>query len=382
MIIGVLLALVLLLTACGGVAGDSWAGISSDENLIYVSYGRRVVAINPASGATKWEYPDEDDRDANFYAIPVMDAGTLYIGDYKGNLHAVDLETGKKKWLYEPDKEELLGPISLTPGDRVISGVAVDSNKVFFGLGSRNVVAVSRENAEEVWTFKTDHGVWGTPLYIPANAENGHDHAVLYVVSLDHNLYAIDPETGKEIWRVDLGGAAPGNMVYDEARNWVYVGTFVSELLAIDLGSHRIVDRYATEDWVWGSPALEDDILYFGDLAGHLYAVRITGEGFEQEWKQTVAEDAIRGTPLLTEDLVVVGSRDKRVYAVLKSDGSDKWNRATKGEVLTEMVFVPANEADEEVSDLVVVGTSEREELVIALKSDSGDVDWRYSDKD
>lgn len=377
--IGVLLILVVLLSACGGVAGDSWAGLSSDGDVVYVAYTRRVVALNPSSGSSLWEYPDEDNRDASFYAVPVVVDDTLYIGDYKGRVHAVSLEDGDPLWIYEPEKGTQIGPLSTKAADRVISSVAVDSDKIFFGLGSRNVVALSRENGEIVWEFPTNHGVWGTPLYVPATEEGG--EARLYVVSLDHHFYALNPETGDELWSLDLGGAAPGSMTYDETRNWVYVGTFVSELLAIDLNEAAIVDRYEAKDWLWGRPALEDGMLYFGDLKGNLYAVRVTDEGFEEVWvREELAQDAIRATPLLVGDLIIVGSQDKFIYAVSKEDGSEEWKQATRGEVLTELLLAPGE--DEEAPDLIIVGTSEREELVLGLVPADGDIDWRYSDAD
>jgi outer membrane protein assembly factor BamB len=222
----------------------------------------------------------------------------------------------------------------------------------------------------------------GYPAYIPANPEEENSRATLYVVSLDHYLYALDPETGDLLWKKHLGGAAPGGLVYDEKRNWAYIGTFVSELLALDLTTHEIVARYKTEDWIWGAPALEmeENMLYVGDLGGNLYAVRITDNGFEPVWNRSVAEDAIRATPLLTDGLVVVGSQDKYVYALNKEDGTAVWSEKTRGEVLTELVLVPAS--DENTPDLVVVGTTEMDRLLMAYDVASGDEAWHYSDDD
>jgi outer membrane protein assembly factor BamB len=95
LLIGMSLLLVtLLLSACGGRAGDSWAGVSinPDTDSIYVSFNERIVAINPVSGAVLWEYPVKEERDAKFYAVPVVDDGTIYVGDYKGNLHAISTD--------------------------------------------------------------------------------------------------------------------------------------------------------------------------------------------------------------------------------------------------------------------------------------------------
>jgi outer membrane protein assembly factor BamB len=377
----VLLFAVLFLSACGGGPGDSWAGVSEDPNTdtIYVSFNQHITALNPTTGEVLWRYADKDK--AKFYAVPVIDDGTLYVGDYKGKLHAINTETGEARWVYIPERDMLIGPISPTSTDRIIGGVAVDSDKVFFGLGSRNVMAISRETAKEVWTFETNHGVWAKPLYVPANPEDAASRATVYVVSLDHYLYALDAETGDLFWKIDLGGAAPGEMVYDAQRHWVYVGTFLSEMLAVDLSKHEIVDRFKADNWIWGGPALENDVLYFGDLAGNLYAVRIADAGFEQVWKKSLSKDPIRATPLLTEDMVIVGSKDKVVYAVNKADGAQTGSKKTRGEVLSNMALVPATETTPE---LVVVGTTQTDRLVVAYKInaiEAWDEIWHYADK-
>jgi outer membrane protein assembly factor BamB len=375
-LVGVVVLSALLLSACGGGAGQSWAGISinPDTNSVYVAFSQKLVALNPTSGAVEWQYPEKTSGSIQFYAVPVVDNGMIYVGDYEGRMHAIDT-SGKEKWVYDPPKETLIGPLSLTAKDRVISGVAIDSNLVFFGLGSRNVLALSRETGQKVWEFSTNHGVWATPLYLPANPNDKNNQATLYVASLDHYFYALDPETGKELWRKDLGGAAPGNLIYDQARNWVYVGTFTSELLAVDLSTHDIVYRFKADDWLWDGPALDGDMLYFGDLAGSLYALRVTDSGFQQVWKEKVAQDGIRATPLLTGDTVIVGSKDDRVYAVSTQDGSSRWSMNTGGQALSELVLIPG---DTQSPALVVVGTDNSGKLVFAYTVDTGEERWHY----
>lgn len=378
-LIGVLLLAALFLTACSSTS-DSWAGVSQnlETGTVYVSYDQLVVAVNPISGAVQWKYSS---KGAKFFAAPTVSDGSLYVGDYKGQLHAINAETGEQEWVYTPEKEKLIGPLSPTAGDRVIGGVAVDSNKVFFGLGSRNVVAISRETGEKVWTFDTDHGVWATPIYVPAQADDPNSVPTLYVVSLDHHLYAIQAETGKELWRKDLGGAMPGTPAYDAEHNRLYVGTFLSEVVAVDLTSHEIISRFKTDNWVWSSPALDGDMLYFGDLKGNLYAVQITGEGLKQVWRKDVAKKAIRSTPLIAGETVIVSSKDEHVYALNKADGLSLWSKKTKGPALTELVFVPASTEGEGTPEMVVAGTDEKDRLLVAYSLDAGDEKWHYSYK-
>jgi outer membrane protein assembly factor BamB len=115
-----LLLAVLVLSACGGRAGDSWAGISASANTdtIYVSFNKHLVAINPVSGATLWDYSDPDKAK---FCRAVIAGDTICRGLRK--LHAVSAEASN---LSINRSRHLDGPLSATPTDRVISGVAVD----------------------------------------------------------------------------------------------------------------------------------------------------------------------------------------------------------------------------------------------------------------
>jgi hypothetical protein len=379
--LGMLLIVTLVLTACGGGAGDSWAGVSSspDSDVIYVANNKHVIALDATTGERLWA-EDYKYQDTQFFAQPVVDNGTVFVGDYDGRMHAIDAATGEQQWVYEPERRMLIGPLSPDPKDRVIGGVAVSADEVFFGLGSRNVVAISRETHQKVWTFETDHGVWGEPLYFDATEE---DPATVYVVSLDHHLYAIQADTGDQLWRIDLGGAAPGGMTYDEARNWVYVGTFISEVVAVDLDQHAIVDRFDTSDWVWGRPALRDDTLYVGDLSGNLYAIGINDDSFEELWRLGVADGAIRSTPVVTDSRVIVSSKDKHFYVVEESPDGDfskneVWSEKVKDEALTELIYVPPKEEDS--ADVIVVGTSSSDQLLAAFNLNNREEVWTQAD--
>jgi len=378
--VGVLLLIALLLSACGGATSESWAGILANpqDGTIYVSFNQHVVALNPSSGAVVWEYGVEGKR-IRFFATPTLADDTLYVGDYNGRLHALNTD-GEAQWVYEPSRETLIGPLSLTPTDRIIGAATVGPKYVYVGLGSRNVVAVDRETGEEAWLFETDHGVWAEPLYIPADDENG-TPATLYVASLDHHLYALNPESGQMLWKVDLGGAVPGNVIYDAQRGRIYAGTFVSELVAVDINTHQVVARFQADDWLWGAPVLDEGVLYFGDLAGNLYAVQVNDEGFSQLWKRALAQEGIRAAPILTDGLLIVGAKDEHLYAVHKEDGSDAWSTPTKGAVLSDVVFVPAETVSEDTPAMVIVGTDDAKHLIAAFDAATGEARWEYADK-
>jgi len=241
--------------------------------------------------------------------------------------------------------------------------VAVDSDKVFFGLGSRNVTAISRETAKEVWTFRNQSRGWAKPLYIPANPDDATSRAMVYVVSLDHYLYALDAETGHLLWKKDLGGAAPGRVFYDEQRHWVYVGTFLSEMLAVDLSSREIVYRFKADNWIWGGPVLENDVLYFGDLDGNLYAVRIHRLRFRAGMERIALQRSDSRHALVNR-----GYGESSVRRISMCTRSTKrWcpNRVEKDQGRS-VVEYSAGSRDDTTPELVVVGTTETDRLVVA----------------
>ena len=94
-----------------------WAGVSVDPNgdTVYVSYSQHVIALNSATGEVLWQYSDPDNR-AKIYAVPVLGNGTLYVGDYKGKLHAINAETARKNGCTRPTGRcsSALSPTSMT----------------------------------------------------------------------------------------------------------------------------------------------------------------------------------------------------------------------------------------------------------------------------
>jgi outer membrane protein assembly factor BamB len=83
---------------------------------------------------------------------------------------------------------------------------------------------------------------------------------------MDHVLYSINSSDGSMIWKTEsLGGALVGTPTLD-GQDVLYVGTFGNELLAINRQDGAILWRTPTDYWIWSGPALDDGILYFGDL--------------------------------------------------------------------------------------------------------------------
>jgi outer membrane protein assembly factor BamB len=174
---------------------------------------------------------------------------------------------------------------------------------------------------------------------------------------MDHFLYALNAETGQTDWSVDLIGAIVGTPAVSE-DGMIYVGSFNSELVALETETGRIVWRAPTTDWVWSGPALEGERLYFGDVSGLLYCLsRADGS---QLWTYQ-ADGSIAGKPLVTEDTVYI-TTDAGTLIALTKDGAVKWTQAVGGKLYSspriegEIILVTSVEADAVLSAYTVNG--------------------------
>jgi outer membrane protein assembly factor BamB len=140
---------------------------------------------------------------------------------------------------------------------------------------------------------------------------------------MDHYLYAVDMQSGSQIWKTeDLGGSLVGTPAVSP-DGVLYVGTFNSEMRAIDAKTGKTTWKAATTGWVWGGPALKDQTLYFGDLSGTFYAMdRSNGK---INWQQKL-DGTITESPLLTDDTIYISTETGGLYA-LDYNGKTRWSK-------------------------------------------------------
>src|SRR4051812_4680542 len=97
-ILGAALLLMLVLTSCGTpIAGDSWPGISTDGQFIYVAWKNHVLRVNPANYAPgsqptdrriDWLANTPDDKSHMYGPPAVTNDGTVYLGSFDHKVFA------------------------------------------------------------------------------------------------------------------------------------------------------------------------------------------------------------------------------------------------------------------------------------------------------
>jgi outer membrane protein assembly factor BamB len=171
--------------------------------------------------------------------------------------------------------------------------------------------------------------VGGTLWSAPAT-----DGTLLYIASLDHKLHIIDPASGKITNSVDLGGAAPSSPVV--LKDGAYVGSFASKIEFVSSQGHSEAITEAS-NWIWGTPALDNETLYYADLNGNIYSFDLaTGK---QNWGDVKPDGSVVARLLVVGDQIYVASEAGSLVA-LDRDAKIVWQKkvSEKGQIYTSPV--------------------------------------------
>ncbi len=348
-----LLGLSLFLSACSGsaMATNSWPGLTIDPagETLYVANNTFVYALNLANGTEKWRHPSEADNKVTFFAPPTIASdGQVILPAYDSKLYSLNPETRAINWTFSEAKNRYIAS-ALVLDDQVI---AADSDNSLYSVSL---------SGQLQWAFETKHSLWATPV------SNGD---IIYLPSMDHHIYAIRADNGELVWQSeDLGGALVAQPVLGE-DGLLYIGTFGSEVIALDTQKQgQVVWRAPMNGWAWSSGLLKDGVLYIGSLGGSLFALdAATGA---EKWKFAPSENqkpAISGAPAIVGDTLYFVTEGGAVYALDWANGGQKWSKQF------EASFYPGPVV---VDDTILLAPMGGDELVIALDV-NGNQKWVF----
>jgi outer membrane protein assembly factor BamB len=317
-----------------------------EEDTVYFAYGPHAYAVDLDSGTQRWQFPVEAERGADFYAAPVLadQNSQLLISGYDKTLHSLDPGTGIEQW-------EFTGA-----GDRYIDSPLIVNETIFAPNSDDTLYALDLDGSLK-WTFETGDPLWASPVW-------SEDCSCLYQASMDHHLYAINPENGELVWKTeDLGGPIVNSPALSD-NGLIILGNFNNEVLALDEETQQVVWKFQTADWVWASPAIDDQQVYISDISGTFYSLDL--ESGTLEW-QIQPGGGIFTEPLVTEELIYF-STDASSLVVVNKDGVIQRNQPVEGKLYAK----PASAGDK-----LLLTPVESEYYLLAL-NESGVQVWGF----
>ncbi|MFC2143958.1 PQQ-binding-like beta-propeller repeat protein [Candidatus Aenigmatarchaeota archaeon] len=187
---------------------------------------------------------------------------------------------------------------NLTVGGSIVSRPVIKDSMVYFGACDKNVYAVDLETGEEVWRFPTNG-----PIIEAVAIDNGR----IYAESYDGNLYSLDME-GNLVWKFCAGDKiASAPQVY---KGNIYFGCKDGNVYAIDRNG-KLLWKFHTNGPIGSPVAIYKDRIYAGSLDYNLYSLDMKGNLI---WKFAAQDHA--GGPCVHEDVIYFGSFDQCIYAL------------------------------------------------------------------
>ncbi len=215
-----------------------------------------------------------------------------------------------------PAKAELAW--TFNGGKPVKAAAAIAQGRVFFGDDDGMIHALELATGKEAWTFKTEAGIEATPLVLDG---------VVFLGSSDANVYALDGATGKLKWKYETGDKVLGGANYAKSpkgdATWLLVGSYDSSLHCIDAATGKAVWTHSTDNYINGTPALlpTGEVL-FGGCDSYIHVLRLEDGA---EVRQIESEAYIASSVAVRDGMGYVGNYGNLVIAFDPKSGEVKW---------------------------------------------------------
>jgi outer membrane protein assembly factor BamB len=224
-----------------------------------------VYSLDLTTGRVKWR----GKTNGKVRGTPAVSEGMVVAGSWDGRVYAFDLSTGQERWVNRTagDTMNLKG---FGYDRRAIQGSpAIAGGRVFIGSRDGGFYGIDFRTGERQWRA-THRGSW---VVGSATAEPGR---VTVGSSDGHFVHAVDPATGKDIWRLETGM----NVLASPLRvaDLTIIGLYHTEgagggVWALDAATGAVRWKLDLDAAVMSSPVAADGELYIGTEDGSVVAI-------------------------------------------------------------------------------------------------------------
>ncbi len=293
-----------------------------------------------------WEY----DASAGFgNGAPIVVNKTLIIGTLQGELHGIDIETGKRI-----SYNKNFSPISSSPvayqqylivglestndnlisfntdrGDiqwsknigGVVSSPFVDNDLLYVGGMDGIFYCFKLPYGELEWKYDTKASIYASgcafdDLVFCANAEG--------------NIFGLDKKSGEKKWKFSTRDALFAGLTSYKEK--VIAASRDSNVYILDAASGMLERTIFVGNKIMSTPAVSNDIIYIPSLDGTMSAYTISDGSLRWRFQ---AHSAINSTPVVALNALIVSSLDNKVYALSLDDGTIQWKYDVESRIKT-----------------------------------------------
>lgn len=290
--------------------GDLGAGFSSDGKLAFTANTiGELFALDINTGERKWVFKTQ----GKIYSTPAVSSGVVVVGSTDNNIYAVSSKTGNLLWTVKANKAVLGSPV-------------IYKGKVYIGASDGIFRCLDLKTGRLIWTFDEVKNYVST---LPTIA----DGKVIFG-SWGNGFYALDVNSGKLVWEWNNGHA---NRMFSAAacypvvaNNRVFVVAPDRYMTALDLKTGKVIWREKKDEYrVRESMGLSFDkkYVYAKTMDGELIGVPVNSDFMDVSWKAQLKlpYELTPSAIFSNKDLVVVPNNSGLLSAVEPKNGEVLW---------------------------------------------------------
>jgi len=232
-------------------------------------------------------------------------------------------------------------------------GAAADGGKSTAFFGEEGDTQLSGVAAR--WTFTVEDEIRSSPSMLGTT---------VYIGSYDTNIWALNVETGKQVWKHATEGGIATTPAIDTDNKQILFGSEDYTFNALDYRDGRVNWTYTATNKIRSSPRLAHGHVFFGSDDGKLYALMAHNGRYLWEFE---GEAPIRSTPWVTNDRVIFGNEAGEIFG-LELNGNKKWRLPARRAITSSPVVDNDNFA--------YVGSFDNH--MYALDADNGYSQWKF----
>ena len=262
------------------------------EGLVLVGTEEgEVAAFKALDGAKVWQTRVSSE----VLAAPQADRRIVVVRTVDGKVFGLRADDGKATWVYDRSVPAL----SL----RGTSAPVLTGNAAIAGFDSGRIVSIGIDDGRELWESRVSAPTGRTELQrlVDIDAEPVVQDDVLYVVTYQGRVVAMDRDSGDILWRREM--SSHSGLAVDHQR--VYVTDTEGVIWAVSRDTAATLwrqEKLAARRL--GTPAVFQDYLLLGDFEGYVHW--ISTETGELRGRARIDDDGVLVRPVVVGDVVYV----------------------------------------------------------------------------
>jgi len=274
------------------IYSGSW--LQSGYNQEGTRYSDVSIPLHPK---IKWSY----NAKGWIIGCPAIDNGFAYVNVLAGELLKLNLNDGKLAW---------------SMGEGGFGSVAIYKGRVYAGMvGKYGLSSIDPQNGYVNFSSPLWRGIRSSPVL---------DGNMVFITSLDGNIYSYNATTGKKIWSRFLGEHEMASAAVSQGR--VVVGSEDKILYCLSEKNGEILWKLKLSNIIRADPAIFDNKIYIGDFSGNFYCINL--ENGKILWTYKTGDAIANSASVNPNGDIFLPSFDGFVYA-LDPSGKLLWKFKT-----------------------------------------------------